>query len=142
MSYTLNYLVQTNGRVLGKSPQGLRNSDVFCVTKNNQIVDFLESQWVGPALQKCLENFNKEMEEAEHIKEKIFAISKFWISFIAIHPFTDGNGRTAKSIVRQSLKNAVGIDADPAILDEILLTEDFRKNIKKVYLALYSLVQT
>jgi Fic family protein len=77
-------------------------------------VKTLPSSRVPEAIEKLCERVNKDFEKNRKSKEKplLTIIAEFILDFLAIHPFRDGNGRTAR-LLSTYLLERVGYHFSP-----------------------------
>ena len=136
-----NQVIQINAGFQSYRAQGIRTEEVVCVDRNNHRVDFLAPELIEASLSKCLANLNEDMSDPQDMKRVLFGLSRFWISFIAIHPFSDANGRTGKKIISNLLTHWRGRRFDLSELDKILLGPDFQENLKNLYQGLQKIIQ-
>ena len=85
------------------SPIGFRATDVSCVSRDGRRIQFVNHSEVPGLTEKCLTMFEENMARAIQIDDISFSCALFWIGFIAIHPFMDANGRTAKAVIAKEL---------------------------------------
>lgn len=86
---------------------GYRSENVTFGRNNTESVGLLEKEFVPQAMKlysKEMADFLKQssqMSDEEYIKQ----VAKFHFRFVRIHPFVDGNGRTARAITNSLLAN-------------------------------------
>ena len=86
---------------------GYRNANVTFGRNNKKSVGLLENKFVPQAMKlysKDMADFiehSRQMSDEEYIKQ----VAKFHFRFVRIHPFIDGNGRTARAITNSLLSN-------------------------------------
>lgn len=106
----LSRLLALNLRVRGvedaASPRapGWRDRPAWCVTRDGRRVAFAPPAAIDPHLRRCLERWEELAAARPTWKEAAAGAARFWLAFIAIHPFVDGNGRTAKAFLRMGLE--------------------------------------
>lgn len=86
---------------------GYRSANVTFGRNNTKSVGLLEHEFVPQAMKlysKDMADFlehSSKMSDEEYIKQ----VAKFHFRFVRIHPFIDGNGRTARAITNSLLSN-------------------------------------
>lgn len=102
----LNRTVNNKDKELTKD-DGYRSANVTFGRNNTESVGLLENEFVPQAMNlytkdmaDFLEN-SSQMSDEEYIKQ----VAKFHFRFVRIHPFIDGNGRTARAITNSLLSN-------------------------------------
>lgn len=121
---------------LPESQQGqFRKNSMYVLNKEDRI------EYVAcsvPQLPSELEDFESKMEEllAKDLSpnEVFYYASWLHLYFVKIHPFQDGNGRTARLIEKWFLKEKIGENAIAVELEKnyYLNQEDYYKNIKRL----------
>lgn len=102
---SLERLFIINLQVTGfRSSLGLRKREVICIDREDKIVTFVPNQLVEKYLALTLKNWNQDFDKAATLEEVAFTLTQLWMSFITVHPFEDGNGRTIKEFMRQELQ--------------------------------------
>jgi fido (protein-threonine AMPylation protein) len=122
-----------NKRVLNLSSiPTFRNENVICLAHDGREIKFCEPSEIAGKLGLFLDNFQKYFDS----KNIAQSISLFWLGFISIHPFQDGNGRTGKTFINEKLNN-LGLQVkDYSLLDQLLLEGNTKKdllNLKKTF---------
>ncbi len=121
-------LLRLHRTLLPDAPQGLRTHDVFCVAKTGQKIRFPAAAHVPGQLALILERSQQLFSE----KQLVAALSVLWLGLIAVHPFSDGNGRVALAFVEKKAKEfGYTVESAPE-LQSILLTEDTTENLKNL----------
>lgn len=77
-----------------------------------------------------LEKFLELWKKSQTSSEVAPAIAYLWFGLIAIHPFSDGNGRMAKAFVKTKLAEKGFITIDENALDAILITGQTEQDLK------------
>lgn len=102
----LNRTVNNKDKELTKD-DGYRSANVTFGRNNTESVGLLENEFVPQAMKlyakdmaDFLEN-SSQMSDEEYIKQ----VAKFHFRFVRIHPFIDGNGRTARAVTNSLLSN-------------------------------------
>lgn len=102
----LNRTVNNKDKELTKD-DGYRSANVTFGRNNTESVGLLENEFVPQAMKlyakdmaDFLEN-SSQMSDEEYIKQVV----KFHFRFVRIHPFIDGNGRTARAVTNSLLSN-------------------------------------
>ncbi len=129
----MNQLIRLNSKLLGSQALGrFREESVYCVARSGQKITFTPPSEIVGTLALVLEEFNSLLSGSETIEEISFALSYFWMGFIATHPFMNGNGRTAKAFLEQKAKS-LGLELNLAGIDSILLEQDPQQNMQLLY---------
>jgi fido (protein-threonine AMPylation protein) len=129
----MNQLIRLNSKLLGSQALGrFREQSVYCTARSGQKITFTPPSEIVGTLAMVLEEFNSLIAGSESIEEISFAMSYFWMGFIATHPFMNGNGRTAKAYLEQKAKT-LGLEINLAGIDGILLEQDPQQNIQLLY---------
>lgn len=116
--------------LLPKSQQGLiRNNPMFVINSDDRIEYVATSpEAVKPELDKLFHDidilYNKNLKPIE----VFYYASLLHLVFVKIHPFQDGNGRTARLIEKWFLIEKLG---DKAV--SIQLEKNYYKNLKEYY---------
>lgn len=110
------------------APQGLRTHDVFCVAHTGQKIRFTPFAQVPGQLALILERTQELLQE----KKLVAALSVLWLGLIAVHPFSDGNGRVALAFVEKKAREHGFTLESTEKLQSILLTEDTSENLKQL----------
>jgi fido (protein-threonine AMPylation protein) len=133
MASQVNRLLLINQKILNYSGNcGFRNHDVVCLAKTGQTVRFTSPNVLHSQLNLLMENFYSFYEKANNSDSLSAAFSYFWLGFIAIHPFTDGNGRTGKEYISQKIKEKKLPKKNLASLDSILLKGETTKDLQQL----------
>lgn len=123
------------------SPLGLRKVEVFCVDREDKIVTFVPHQQVEKYLALTLSNWLQNFESAQSLEEIALSLAQLWISFITVHPFENGNGRTVKEFIRQELgKKNLSISSFGAI-DRILMKGNLTEEVPLLELAFFKSIK-
>ncbi len=122
LSVLLGLNLRLRGETLepGRFP-GLRARPARCVARDGRIVAFAAPGDIPAALRGCVERFHRELSEGTAPLPVAYAAARFWLAFIAIHPFEDGNGRTAKAYLRLALEPVGFSIPDFALVDRYLI---------------------
>lgn len=117
--------------ILPKSQQGLiRTNPMFVINSDDQI------EYVAAPPEIVKDEINKLFEDIELLKqtelngfEIFFYAALIHLVFVKIHPFQDGNGRTARLLEKWFLIEKIGQKATA-----IQLEKNYYKKIKEYYL--------
>jgi fido (protein-threonine AMPylation protein) len=99
----LNHLILLNQRFNSVEKWQIRQCDVYCEDET-RVFHFAHYKKINQLLLKTLKLFVLSFQRAKSKSEVARSLSLFWLSFISIHPFRDGNGRTAKAYINEKLK--------------------------------------
>lgn len=126
----INQLIRLNQKILNTlSFSQFRTKPVFCLAKTGQIIKFIAPELISISLIKIIDNFKIQMEKENNIA---FSMAYFWIGFISIHPFENGNGRTGKEYIRLKLQEYGYALKHPQKLNEILITGNTKIDLKNI----------
>lgn len=129
----VNDLIRINQRVLNYSlPGGYRTDDVVCVARTGQKVRFAPHAVVPGSMELLINKFTTLLEESKDLEKFAYALSFFWLGFIAIHPFPNGNGRTGKEFLSLMAKEKNLSISSIADLDKILLTGNLNQDLPQL----------
>lgn len=99
--------------LLPKSQRGkIRNNPMFVLNENDRIEYVAcEPTRVKKELEIFFKSVNKLLERDIGTKEIFFYAAQIHLFFVKIHPFQDGNGRTARLLEKWFLIEKIGEDA-------------------------------
>lgn len=106
----LSRLVSLNIRLRGDGPApdgrapGLRHAPAFCVARDGRVVSFVSPEEIEPRLRDALRRWEADSTGPADPLSVASAAAALWVRLIAIHPFVDGNGRTAKAFLLSELE--------------------------------------
>lgn len=103
LSQHLMDLCLLNARILEFKTIGFRNGEVICSNQDGQIYGFIDHKMVVSCLETATRTFIADLTQSTNLHEVSRACALFWMRFISIHPFTDGNGRTGHSYISSQL---------------------------------------
>lgn len=129
---TAHALLSSN--LLPKSQQGkIRNNPMF-VINNESRIEYVaaESQIIQAELDKLFKDIQILLQQKLNEYEVFYYASYIHLVFVKIHPFQDGNGRTARLLEKWFLisklgTNAAAIQLEKNYYDNI---QDYYKNIR------------
>ena len=86
---------------------GYRSENVTFGRNNTESVGLLEKEFVPQAMKLYAKDMADFLEHSDQMsnEEYIKQVAKFHFRFVKIHPFVDGNGRTARAITNSLLSN-------------------------------------
>lgn len=132
VSAELNILFTLNARYQNNADNlSFRKNNVYCLAQNGQKVRFSKPEEIPTLIVAVLEKFVTLYKDANTKEDLSYALSLFWIGFISIHPFSNGNGRTAKAYLRQKAKEK-NFELASEMLDSILLTGKLQDDIQSI----------
>jgi Fic family protein len=129
--------------LLPKSQRGrIRNNPMFVINEQDRIeyiaadASFLKEEWA-----KLLNDIAKLKEMQLSVKEVFYYAAMIHLVFVKIHPFQDGNGRTARLMEKWFLLQNIGSNALSVELEKnyYLNRKDYYTNIRKIGLDYESL---
>ncbi len=125
-----------SSNLLPKSHQGrIRTNPMFVINNNDQI------EYVATSPDQVQTELNKLFEDIEILQSKdlnsyeiFYYASLIHLVFVKIHPFQDGNGRTARLLEKWFLLEKIGEKANSVQLEKnyYLHLSDYYMNIKKL----------
>lgn len=125
-----------SSNLLPKSQQGLiRTNPMFVINSNDQIEYVAASpQSVNSELAKLFRDIEMLQMEELNSFEVFYYASLIHLVFVKIHPFQDGNGRTARLIEKWFLLEKLGSKANSIQLEKnyYLNLKSYYNNIKKL----------
>jgi Fic family protein len=122
--------------LLPKSQQGLVRSNPMFVLNSDDKIEYVAAQ--PQQLQIELDKFSSDLELVSNSKLNDFEIfyyaSLLHLVFVKIHPFQDGNGRTARLIEKWFLQQKLGKNALAIQLEKnyYLQHANYYQNIRKI----------
>lgn len=117
--------------LLPKSQQGLiRNNPMFVINSNDKIEYVAAYQEIVKSeLDKLFHDIDLLLQAELNPFEIFYYASQIHLVFVKIHPFQDGNGRTARLIEKWFLIEKIGQRATA-----VQLEKNYYKNLKNYYL--------
>jgi Fic family protein len=111
----------TRGEIAGK----FKTEPVIIADDEREFFDVttLPPEKVEPFLRAACERAERAFFEADHYAQhsKLILVAEFLVDFLAIHPFTDGNGRAARLISTYLLERAGYHFAQFYPIDQVIL---------------------
>lgn len=124
-----------SSHLLPKSRQGqIRTNPMFVINSNDQIEYVAASpEFVNSELEKLFRDIEKLQSKALNSFEVFYYASLIHLVFVKIHPFQDGNGRTARLIEKWFLLEKLGESANAIQLEKNYWQKlnEYYNNIKK-----------
>ena len=116
--------------LLPKSEQGkIRNNPMFVINDKDQIEYVAaEPKIVIQEIEKLFSDIKTLIDSKLSEKEVFYFASFIHLVFVKIHPFQDGNGRTARLIEKWFLKEKIG---EKSV--SVPLERNYHQNIKNYY---------
>ncbi len=125
-----------SSNLLPKSQQGFtRTNPMFVINSNDQIEYVAASpEQVNSELEKLFRDIEALKSKKLNSYEIFYYASLIHLIFVKIHPFQDGNGRTARLIEKWFLIEKLGDKANSIQLEKnyYLKLKDYYSNIKKL----------
>jgi Fic family protein len=130
----LHQLMRLHRQIMSNTPDAglFRTHDVFCVAKTGQKIRFAPHAAIEGSLMLLLEKFIALWQSSQDKAEIARAIAYLWFGLIAIHPFSDGNGRVGKAFVKSKLAEKGFLTIDENALDAILITGQTEQDLKNL----------
>jgi Fic family protein len=113
----------------------IRTNPMFVINNNDQIEYVATSpDQVNTELEKLFEDIKTLQTKELNSYEIFYYASLIHLVFVKIHPFQDGNGRTARLLEKWFLLEQLGNKANSVQLEKnyFLKLADYYKNIKKL----------
>ncbi len=125
-----------SSNLLPKSQQGLiRTNPMFVINSKDQI-EYVAAlpELVKDELEKLFADIRFLLEQELDSYEIFYYASLIHLVFVKIHPFQDGNGRTARLIEKWFLSNKIGTKATSVQLEKNYYNHirEYYSNIKKL----------
>lgn len=129
-SFDINELLRISQRTLNyQGEAGFRTIDVFCRARTGETIRFASPDHIPSQLFGLMKKFQTMLDAGNDIETVSKAFSLFWLGFIAIHPFVNGNGRTGKVYIQKKADEIGYTLKKPEILDSILLLGDSKRDL-------------
>lgn len=126
MNSDINTLIQMNRKIQRLESQiDFRDHDVYCIAKNGKRIKFLPHSLIKISLVNLFQKSDK-------MNDPIQKLAILWIGIISIHPFANGNGRTAKMFLKYKAQKLNLYISKIDEIDSILLTEKTSENIDQI----------
>lgn len=126
----INELLRLSSRTLNfEGPAGFRTVPVVCTARTGQTIRFTSPEMIGPQLLGLMNKVRNLLRANSDIDSVARAFSMFWLGFIAIHPFINGNGRTGKAYLEKKASELGFSLKNLHILDQILLLGDMNRDL-------------
>lgn len=122
--------------LLPKSQQGLIRKNPMFVINSNDKIDYVAAipEIVKPELDKLFHDIDLLLQADLNPFEIFYYASLLHLVFVKIHPFQDGNGRTARLIEKWFLIEKIGQKATSVQLEKNYYKRlnDYYSNIRKI----------
>lgn len=126
----INELLRISQRILNfEEAPGFRTINVVCRAYTGQTIRFAAPEHISTQLLGLMTKFHTLLEEAQDLEAYSHAFAVFWLGFIAIHPFVNGNGRTGKEYLVKKARQHGLVLAHPELLDRVLLLGDLPRDL-------------
>lgn len=100
--FDLNKIILMNASLVQyKNKIALRDEDVCCVRRDGKLAIFGNKDKVLRSFITYIDLWKNNFGKAQNLKDVARSSAHFWLTFISIHPFEDGNGRTAKKLLEK-----------------------------------------
>lgn len=128
--FTPTYLTFLNGSVMDfETNLGIRQYNVACDRRDGKKTVFVSKETVSQSFQNYSELWVKYFSKTTTSQSVARACAHFWYTFILIHPFENGNGRTGKRVLEEALQK-LGFDfAGFYLIDRYLFTGTTTKDL-------------
>ena len=125
-----------SSNLLPKSQQGFIRKNIMFVLNNDDQIEYVASspEIVKQEIDKLFEDIDELIDAELNPFEIFYYASLIHLVFVKIHPFQDGNGRTARLIEKWFLIEKIGQKAIPVQLEKNYYKKlkDYYSNIKKL----------
>lgn len=129
-SNEINELLRLSQRTLNfEGEPGFRKVDVYCRARTGETIRFASPDHIPSQLFGLMKKVQSLLEQGTDIETISRAFSVFWLGFIAIHPFINGNGRTGKAYLLKKAQDLGLVLKKPEILDSILLLGEPKRDL-------------
>ena len=127
-------LITTN--ILPVSHQGVIRKNPMYVLNSNDQIEYVaaEASLVNDELEKLFRDVEKLLKSELNQYEIFYYASLIHLVFVKIHPFQDGNGRTARLLEKWFLLERIGQDVTAIQLEKNYYTKlsNYYSNIRKL----------
>lgn len=108
---TLSMILHLHGSLMkGIHPDaGMIRRSVTYTTRESGRYFYISPNSCEQELQGLIDNTNINIDKNLSLKEKFEVSAEFFVRFLTIHPFSDGNGRVARLVVNYLLWSSLGI---------------------------------
>lgn len=125
-----------SSKLLPKSQQGLIRTNPMFVINSDDKIEYVaaDPEIVKGELEKLFEDIEKLLKTELNPFEIFYYASLIHLVFVKIHPFQDGNGRTARLMEKWFLIEKIGQKATSVQLEKNYYRKikDYYSNIKKL----------
>jgi len=128
-------LVAINGGHLEIKDNYFRAADGYCIDKSGREISFSAPEEIDASLRRVITVFSDEFESANDLASLSRTFARFYYGFIAVHPFTDGNYRTACTFLQRRAQEKSYEIASLRILKKILLEGAVAAEMQKLMTA-------
>lgn len=133
-------LITINQSVVKESKPKFRNENIFCVTRNGKQICYMAPDQIDTKLDDLMDTVFALCQQSEQADSLIKSLAVFWLGFVEIHPFEDGNLRTAKEYIRHKLDTAHLPVLSLRPLERVKIEGDIRVDLSNVEQALFECV--
>jgi len=125
-----------SSNLLPKSRQGLIRTNPMFVINSDDLIEYVAAspEFVNSELGKLFRDIEKLQSKSLNSFEVFYYASLIHLVFVKIHPFQDGNGRTARLIEKWFLLEKLGENANAIQLEKNYWQKlkEYYNNIKKL----------
>jgi len=125
-----------SSNLLPQSQQGLIRTNPMFVINNEDQIEYVATspEFVKRELEKLFRDIKMLQSKELNSFEVFYYASMIHLVFVKIHPFQDGNGRTARLIEKWFLIEMLGVKANSVQLEKNYFKKlkDYYSNIKKL----------
>lgn len=131
----LQELIAINSLHVSAWSNGFRSDDGYCIDRFGREIQFAKPEEIDANVHKLIEIFSSEFKSANDLALLSRAFARFYYGFIAIHPFEDGNHRTACIFLQKRADEKSYEITSLNILKKILLEGDVQTEMQKIIMA-------
>jgi Fic family protein len=139
MQVTLEDLIKINIGFTGlQSVMGLRKENCSIIDYRGESRIFCPHELVPKAMGKFVGEFNDLLKSSTSKKQILHALSYFWLVFMhIIHPFKNGNGRTAKFILESITRKNNLEFSNVYLFEKHITTNNFDEDLRMIELLMF-----
>lgn len=133
-------LFHINQSILKTNTPKLRNKNLFCVTRDGKEICYMAPNQIDTKLDDLMDTVFALCQRSEQCDSLLKSLAVFWLGFVEIHPFEDGNLRTAKEYIRHKLDTAHLPVISLRPLERVKLVGDIKVDLDTVEQALFECI--
>ena len=121
-----------NAKYVDDVNQGFRIGEVHCIDRKGRAVRFSKPGDVEKDCYRLLSVFSREFQISADLFSLSCVLAKFYLGLIAIHPFRDGNRRTAFAFLEKRANDKGYSTGSLDLLRNILFEGDVAAEMQKL----------